>query len=230
MSLAGSVTNDLNNSTTFTNARAAHYSAFSVTNAGVNSIHYATLLTNGQTQNVETPLGVCWTPAGNYAFSQLTTDGVTVADWCTTTSVCTVSGTTVTMKTLGTCTITPTAPAGGNYVATTGSPTNITINGATQLVFTATPVGGIHTNPLSPQPIATEEDGAGNAVAGDSTTHVTLSLYSGSGTVACTVNPVTLVNGVATFAGCTKSLAGTDILQAADGALVNHVGPSFTLT
>jgi hypothetical protein len=38
-----------------------------------------------------------------------------------------VSGTTVTMHTAGTCTITPTAPASGNYVSTTGSPSNITI-------------------------------------------------------------------------------------------------------
>lgn len=85
LSLASWVTNDLNNSTSFNTARASHYAATSVTNVAVNSIRYATLLPNGQAQGVPTPLGRCWAPLGNLTFSQLTTDGVTVAAWCQTT-------------------------------------------------------------------------------------------------------------------------------------------------
>ena len=40
--------------------------------------------------------------------------------------MCTVSGTNVTMFTVGTCTSTPTAPASGNYVTTVGSPSDTT--------------------------------------------------------------------------------------------------------
>ncbi len=54
--------------------------------------------------------------------------GTTVTFASSTPSVCTVNGTMVTELTAGTCTITPTAPAGGNYATTTGSPSNITIN------------------------------------------------------------------------------------------------------
>jgi hypothetical protein len=54
--------------------------------------------------------------------------GTTVTFASSTPSVCTVNGTLVTDLTAGTCTITPTAPAGGNYAATVGSPSNITIN------------------------------------------------------------------------------------------------------
>ena len=54
--------------------------------------------------------------------------GTTVTFASSTPSVCTVNGTMVTELTAGTCTITPTAPASGNYAATTGSPSNITIN------------------------------------------------------------------------------------------------------
>lgn len=101
---------------------------------------------------------------------------------------------------------------------------------ATQLVYTASPAGGLHSSPLAPQPIVTEADAAGNTVVGDSTTQVTLTRVGGAGTLTCTTNPVTLVNGVATFAGCAINSAGVnDTLSAADGALVKVSG-SFTLT
>ena len=51
-----------------------------------------------------------------------------------TTGVCTVSGSTVTMVTAGTCAITPTAAALGNYALTNGATSYITINKITQTV------------------------------------------------------------------------------------------------
>ena len=60
--------------------------------------------------------------------------GTTVTFASSTGTVCTVSGTNVTMLTAGTCTITATATAGGNYAATSGSPVNITINKIAQTI------------------------------------------------------------------------------------------------
>jgi hypothetical protein len=54
--------------------------------------------------------------------------GTTVTFASSTPSVCTVSGTIVTEVTSGTCTITPTAPASGNYATTVGTASNITVN------------------------------------------------------------------------------------------------------
>jgi hypothetical protein len=51
-----------------------------------------------------------------------------------TTGICTVSGSTVTMLTAGTCAITPTAAASGNYALTTGTTSYITINKIAQTV------------------------------------------------------------------------------------------------
>jgi hypothetical protein len=140
MSLAGWVTNDLNNSTTFTNARAAHYSASSVTNVAVNSIRYATLLTNGQAQNVATPLGVCWTPAGNFAFSQLTTDAVTVAAWCTTTENLVNANTRV--VNVYSCVSTLTAASSPSVIAAAASQCQATPYLHVQVTFDDYPPGG----------------------------------------------------------------------------------------
>jgi hypothetical protein len=98
---------------------------------------------------------------------------------------------------------------------------------ATRIIFSTQPVGAAHNSPMATQPVVTEQDAAGNTVAGDSTTHVTLSKASGKGNLSCTTNPVTLVNGVATFAGCTFSAASTptDTLLATDGAFT---ATSFT--
>ena len=65
--------------------------------------------------------------------------GSTVTFSSSTTGVCTVSGTTVTVVSFGTCTITPSAPASGQYLATTGTPSNITIAGKTSNGVSVTP-------------------------------------------------------------------------------------------
>ena len=82
-SLANWTMNDLTNTRAFTSAQATSSSVTSVANVAVQSIRYATLLPN-LPQNEDVTLGRCWVPTGNLAFSQLTTDGVTVAIWCST--------------------------------------------------------------------------------------------------------------------------------------------------
>ena len=81
--------------------------------------------------------------------------GTTVTFASSTPSVCTVSGTLVTTLTIGTCTITPTAPAGGGYALTAGTATNIAIGGTNQTFNLTSPstenwvVGGAGTFTMS---------------------------------------------------------------------------------
>lgn len=85
LALAGWTTTSLNATNAFTSARNSQYAASGAVTVAENSIRYATLLSPTQAQNVATPLGYCWQPANNSNISQLTTDNVTIAVWCTTT-------------------------------------------------------------------------------------------------------------------------------------------------
>jgi hypothetical protein len=87
-SLANWTMNDLNNTNNFVNARATTYSATSVANVAVQSIRYHPCdgVVCGANTPPATALGECWVPAsgGPTGVSQLETDGVTVAIWCST--------------------------------------------------------------------------------------------------------------------------------------------------
>src|SRR5206468_3777992 len=83
---------------------------------------------------------------------------------------------------------------------------------ATKLVFTTQPGGTITGGTaFSQQPVVKVEDAGGNVVTSDSSTQVTLAIGTNpsSGTLTCTTNPVTVTNGVATFAGCKIDKAGS---------------------
>jgi hypothetical protein len=87
-SLANWTMNDLNNTTAFTNARATTYSATSAANVAVQSIRYHPCdgVVCSANTSPATTLGECWVPAsgGPSGVSQLTTDAITVAIWCST--------------------------------------------------------------------------------------------------------------------------------------------------
>lgn len=132
-----------------------------------------------------------WTPPGSQTLSAGTfllgtaTDsaGTTVTFASSTLSVCTVSGTTVTMLTTGTCTITPTAPAGGNYVQTIGTATNIAIKSSQTITVTAPYPTRVYYGSIGYTPTATSSSGLGVAITLDgSSTGCTLS----SGTITWT--------------------------------------------
>ncbi len=95
-----------------------------------------TIIPASQTINWTPPASETWTTGGTGTFTLTASDsaGTTVTFASSTGTVCTVSGTTVTMLLPGTCTITATATAGGNYAATSGSPVNITINKIAQTI------------------------------------------------------------------------------------------------
>jgi hypothetical protein len=112
---------------------------------------------------------------------------------------------------------------------------NITAGTATKLVFTTEPAGGNKkTNNLTTQPVVTVEDAAGNTVTGSSTS-IQLSITSGTGTsgatLTCTTNPLNAASGVATFAGCKISTAGSGYtLTATGGGFTVISAPSFSIT
>ena len=125
-----------------------------------------------------------WVPGGTGTFSlALVTDsaGTQPTFSSSTTGVCTVSGTTVTMVAAGTCTITPSEPAGGNYLATTGFAENITINAASQT---------INWNPPASETWTTGGTGTFTLTASDSA-GTTVTFASSTGTV-CTVSGTTV--------------------------------------
>ena len=132
--------------------------------------------------------------------------------------VATFAGCAVSVTTDGTFTLT--AAASGLTAATSQV---FTVTGAaTKVVFTAAPSAGSHTSNLSAQPTVAVEDAAGHAVVADSSSQVNLVIASGTGTLTCTsADPLTVVNGVAKFAGCKISAAGTFTLKATDGSLTS---------
>lgn len=98
------------------------------------------------------------------------------------------------------------APGGGASV----TPQVFTITaGASKLAFTTQPGTGIAGAALAAQPIVAVQTAANTTVTSDSTTVVTLAL-NGTGTLTCTGGlSKTATAGVATFAGCSVSAAGT---------------------
>ena len=168
----------------------------------------ANITINGLTQTITwTPPGTqTWQVGGNGTFSLGTasdTANTTVTFASSTTSVCTVSGTTVTMLTAGTCTITPTAPAGGGYNTTVGTASNITINHIGQTI-TFTSTAPTKTRVGAPTYTATATSSSGLAV--------TLSLDGTS--AGCTLNTGT---GVVTF-----TAAGTCKIDASQAGNVDY--------
>jgi alpha-tubulin suppressor-like RCC1 family protein len=75
----------------------------------------------------------------------------------------------------------------------------------------------------------TVQDQYGNTVTTDSS-NVTIAVTGGTPSVTCTANPKAASSGVATFAGCAITKAGTYTLTATDGSLTSAVSGSFTIS
>jgi hypothetical protein len=114
-----------------------------------------------------------------------------------------------------------TATSGGLTPATSSA---FNVLPASKLVFTTTPIGSLGAGAqLAPQPVVTVEDSNGDVVTSDSSSTVKLTITGGTATISCTANPVTVRNGVATFAGCSINQAGTFTITATDGSLTPAV-------
>ena len=124
------------------------------------------------------------------------------------------------------------AAAGTGLTSGTQTET-VTAAAASKLAFTTQPAGAVHPNAFTTQPKVSVEDTYGNVVT-TNTSSVTLAIgtnpTSGS-TLTCTTNPVAASAGVATFAGCKISLAGTGYtLKATDGTLTAATSNTFNVT
>ena len=71
------------------------------------------------------------------------------------------------------------------------------------------------------------EDAGGNVVTTDGSTVVTLDRSGGdsSATLSCTNNPITVTNGVATFAGCAIDKASGTLYQLSATSTSPSLGP-----
>ncbi|HEX4161668.1 MAG TPA: DUF6531 domain-containing protein, partial [Acidimicrobiales bacterium] len=143
---------------------------------------------------------------------------------CTTNPVSAVSG----VAQFGGCAIDKVG-TGYELVATDGTDSlispgsnafNIDPGSPTSLAFTAQPPGGAGGAAFGVQPQVSVKDFGGNVIAGN-TDAITLSIKSGTGTsganLHCTTNPVSAVDGVANFSGCSIDDAGSGyVLTATD--------------
>jgi hypothetical protein len=99
---------------------------------------------------------------------------------------------------------------------------------AARLSFTTSPSTPTAPNTaFTTQPKVTVQD-AWHNTATTNTSSVTLT--PSEPTLSCTTNPMPAVAGIATFAGCKMSTAGTYTLTATDGTLTSAVSNSFTIT
>jgi Tfp pilus assembly protein PilV len=108
--------------------------------------------------------------------------------------------------------LTATAVSGSGIGSVTSPSFTISVGAPSQLVFETEPGGGVSKkNPLSPQPVLYLEDSGGNLT--NSTLSVTATLNvngnSGASLTNCAANPVTAINGAASFTGCTINKKGS---------------------
>jgi type II secretory pathway pseudopilin PulG len=136
------------------------------------------------------------------------------------------SGCKITLGTQGSFTLKATATG----LATANSATFTVAGTATKVVFTTQPGNGSGGSALTTQPVASVEDSSGDLVT-TSAAAVTLAINTGTGTLACTTNPVTSSSGTAAFAGCKIALGtqGSFTLKVTSGSLTFATSTSFTV-
>ncbi|HXZ82226.1 MAG TPA: hypothetical protein VED84_00565 [Acidimicrobiales bacterium] len=105
----------------------------------------------------------------------------------------------------GTYTLTATD---GSLTPATSSAFSVGPSTPTQLVYTTSPPSAIGAGSTFSVVVA-EEDAYGNIETADSQTAVALSANNGGGAFACATTPTNLTNGVATFTGCSYTVAST---------------------
>ncbi len=129
-------------------------------------------------------------------------------------------------------TLPPLGTTAAAFSARTGSIGNswATATWATRLAFAANPSGSTGGVAFPIQPVVVVRDGDGVTVT-TSSAAVTLSIATPAGaTLTCASNPVTAVEGVATFTGCAIDKKGTYTLRATAAALTSASSTSLTIT
>lgn len=123
------------------------------------------------------------------------------------------------VDTLGVVTLT--AASGVIPGSTTNPAVTIAAGPPSELVFSTPPSSSANANmPWPQQPVLTLYDAFGNIAAG-ATTPVLLAISPAGGNLTCVQNPVTPVNGVATFTGCRVDAPGSYTLNASAGSIAS---------
>jgi hypothetical protein len=162
-----------------------------------------------------TPVSSLIATTSSYALTATAGVGATVAFSSTTTSVCTVSGTTLTPVKAGTCSITASQAGTASYLAATNVSKSITIDLAPQAALTVTNSTRFAFKKGVPVTL-TSAGGSGTGNAVTFTVRGTgCSITSGALTVAATTKPGSLVNCsvTATRAGNAIYLPATSVAQ-----------------
>ncbi len=94
----------------------------------------------------------------------------------------------------------------------------VTPGAATQLVFTVQPTNTAPNAAITPAVVVAVRDTFGNTVTTDNTTSVTVALGNPGGSTLSGTNPVTAVNGLATFTNLSVNNAGTGYTLTASAA------------
>ncbi len=111
-----------------------------------------------------------------------------------------------------------TASSGILFPATAN--TTVSAGTASKLIYTTSPPAAT-TAGTTFSVVVAEQDAYGNLDSSDSTTAVSLAANNGGGGFACTTTPAHLTNGVATFTGCSYTVASATAytLTASSGSL-----------
>ncbi len=122
-----------------------------------------------------------------------------------------------------------TASSSGLSTATSGA-FDVTIGPATRLIFGTEPSGAVAGTAFSVQPVVIVKDAGGDNIT-TSSASITLSLTTGSGTLACTgSDTLAASSGLASFAGCQISASGTgDVLTASASGLTSAQSTAFNV-
>ncbi len=84
LAMSSWATNDLKNTTVFTNVNSTNYAATSATDVAIQSIRYNPIPSSTPGGGAPTPYAECWVPTSG-TVSQLTVDNVNIEEWCSTT-------------------------------------------------------------------------------------------------------------------------------------------------
>src|SRR5439155_22808885 len=138
----------------------------------------------------------------------------------------------VTLRTVGSQTVTATDITDGTKTANTSAPITVIADAANKLTIQTQPsptaAAGV---PFAQQPVIRVEDATGNLITTDSGRVITVARSAGTGTLQGTVTATT-VNGIATFANLSHNVATTITLNFTASGLTSAtsgnivVGPS----
>jgi YVTN family beta-propeller protein len=159
-----------------------------------------------------------------FAVSATASSGLAVSFASTTTGVCTVAGSTVTLVAAGTCTVQATQAGNADYPAATPVSQSFTVNQAAQIITFIQPASPV-TYGVSPITLSASGGASGNAVV--------FSVASGPGTVSGTNGSTLTITGAGTVVVAANQAGNTDYTAAAQvtqSIVVNQARQIITFT